>query len=262
MIHLGMKNKINIFDFDGTLTTETWPKFWTWIKKFGYDGTKRNDELEAALAEFRKQNQGSFIETFFWFFNDLLIKNNANITSEELLEGEKYISYNKGVKEYFRSSKEKNYIVSGGLVEFLKGLEIAKHFDGIYGTPSILDKDGNMAGVGKVMTDDKKILAIQDILKKNGRNKNDCENVSFVGDGASDIDAFRFIHNNGGKAVFVHQPIGNEDEWHEQLNMLYQELNKEGVIDFKCVADYRIGSELTGILQEKSKAMCKGINLL
>ena len=26
---------INIFDFDGTLTTETWPKFWVWAKKFG-----------------------------------------------------------------------------------------------------------------------------------------------------------------------------------------------------------------------------------
>lgn len=30
-----MKNNsktINIFDFDGTLTTETWPKFWVWVK--------------------------------------------------------------------------------------------------------------------------------------------------------------------------------------------------------------------------------------
>lgn len=31
---------INIFDFDGTLTTETWPKFWVWVKKFGYNGEK------------------------------------------------------------------------------------------------------------------------------------------------------------------------------------------------------------------------------
>lgn len=32
---------INIFDFDGTLTTETWPKFWVWVKKFGYSGEKK-----------------------------------------------------------------------------------------------------------------------------------------------------------------------------------------------------------------------------
>ncbi len=44
---------INIFDFDGTLTTETWPKFWVWVKKFGYSGEQRNDDLENALAEYR-----------------------------------------------------------------------------------------------------------------------------------------------------------------------------------------------------------------
>ena len=44
---------INIFDFDGTLTTETWPKFWVWVKKFGYSGEKRNDNLESALADYR-----------------------------------------------------------------------------------------------------------------------------------------------------------------------------------------------------------------
>lgn len=49
---------INIFDFDGTLTTEIWPKFWVWVKKFGYSGEKRNDET---------------------------------LTYEELMEGEEYI---------------------------------------------------------------------------------------------------------------------------------------------------------------------------
>lgn len=48
-------NPINIFDFDGTLTTETWPKFWVWVKKFGYDGTKRNACLEEALTEYRRK---------------------------------------------------------------------------------------------------------------------------------------------------------------------------------------------------------------
>ena len=41
---------INIFDFDGTLTTETWPKFWVWVEKFGYNGTQRNGELEIGRA--------------------------------------------------------------------------------------------------------------------------------------------------------------------------------------------------------------------
>ena len=64
------KNAINIFDFDGTLTTETWPKFWVWVKKFGFSGEARNDELETELAKYRQLVSGSELETFFSFFND------------------------------------------------------------------------------------------------------------------------------------------------------------------------------------------------
>ena len=41
---------INIFDFDGTLTTETWSKFWVSVKKFGYNGEIRNNDLEKHLC--------------------------------------------------------------------------------------------------------------------------------------------------------------------------------------------------------------------
>ncbi len=116
---------INIFDFDGTLTTETWPKFWVWVKKFGYNGEKRNDDLEKALAEYRKNHIGNSLETFFGFFHNLLVNNNETLTYEELMEGEKYIKYNPGLNDFFENCSAKNYIVSGGLTEFLKNLKIA-----------------------------------------------------------------------------------------------------------------------------------------
>lgn len=150
-----MSKHINIFDFDGTLTTETWPKFWVWVKKFGYNGKARNDELEVALALYRKNNKGSYLETFFTFFNDLLKTNKTFITYEELMEGEKYIVYNPGVTDYLEKSQEKNYIISGGLKEFLEYLKIAKYFDGIYGTPVIHDDKLNILGIGEVMSDEK-----------------------------------------------------------------------------------------------------------
>lgn len=65
---------INIFDFDGTLTTETWPKFWVWVKKFGYNGEKRNDDLERALTEYRKTHTGNSLETFLRFFMIYLLR--------------------------------------------------------------------------------------------------------------------------------------------------------------------------------------------
>lgn len=210
---------INIFDFDGTLTTETWPKFWVWVKKFGYSGEKRNDVLEEALAEYRKTHDGNSLETFFAFFNDLLVTNKESISPSELREGEAYVEYNPGIRTYFEKSIAKNYIVSGGLKEFLQNLEIAKYFKGIYGTPVQQNELGEIVGIGKAMTDDKK-----------------------------DVAAMRYVHNNGGKAIFVYQP-NQEDALYRENQKIYERLNADGMIDFCCVADYREGSELSNILQ-------------
>lgn len=243
---------INIFDFDGTLTTETWPKFWVWVKKFGYSGEKRNDNLEQALAEYRKEHLGNELETFFSFFNDLLINNNETISYEELMEGEQYIKYNLGVIDFIENAYAKNYIVSGGLREFLQNLKTARYFCGIYGTPMKYNDKGAISGIGEVMTDDKKILAICDILQKNNRYANDCRNVYYIGDGSTDLPAMRFVHNNGGKAIFVHQP-NQEDEFYKYNNQIYKILNSDGIVDFCCVADYSKGSILSNILQRQKE---------
>ena len=242
---------INIFDFDGTLTTETWPKFLVWVKKFGYTGEKRNNQLESAIEEYRKNKNGDELETFFGFFNDLLIKNNETIIFEELMEGEKYISYNEGVMEFIEKSLEKNYIVSGGIKEFLEGLKIAKYFYGIYGTPIKQNQKG-IYGIGDVMTNDKKILAICEILRENNKDENDCSNVYYIGDGWSDVDAMSFIHRNGGKSVFVYQE-DKKDVFHNYNMQIYNALKAKGIVDFCCVADYREGSELSNILKRQRK---------
>lgn len=172
------------------------------------------------------------------------------------MEGEKYIQYNPNAIEFIEESYAKNYIVSGGLREFLQNLKIAKYFDGIYGTPIQHDERGKISRIGKVMTDDKKILAIQDILKNNNRKENDCRNVYYIGDGYSDAMAMRFVHNYGGKAVFVHQP-NKDDKYYYHNNKIYQTLNKDGMVDFYCVADYRQGTELSNILQRKKEEISK-----
>lgn len=247
---------INIFDFDGTLTTETWPKFWVWIKKFGYCGEQRNDKLEKALAEYRKNNPGNDLENFFYFFNDLLVKNNKTLTYEELMEGEKFIQYNPGVIEFIRTSCEKNYIVSGGIKEFLQNLKIAKYFEDIYGTPVKHNEKGLISGIARVMTDDRKLLAIEEILKNNHRQENDCRNVNYIGDGYSDAMAMRFVHNHGGKAIFV-QPSNKQDKFYEHNNRIYQTLNADGMVDFCCIANYTEGSMLFNILQSKKEKLTK-----
>ena len=242
---------INVFDFDGTVTTETWPKFWVWVKKFGYLGERRNDALESALTMYRESHDGSPLETFFGFFNDLLVDRHESITLSELMEGEKYIEYNPGVESFLKNSVAKNYIVSGGLKEFLQNLKTAIYFDGIYGTPVRNNEIGEICGIGEVMTDEKKIDAIKDILKINGRDENDCRNVFYIGDGYSDGASMRFIHENGGKAVFVYQP-NNDDALREYTNHIRELLNAEGILDYSFVADYSAGSDLSNLLNRKT----------
>ncbi len=245
-----MKESINIFDFDGTLTTETWPKFWVWVKKFGYCGEERNDELETALAKYRENHEGNSLETFFGFFHDLLHDSQEVLTKEELMMGEKYIQYNPGMMDYLESSTSRDYIVFGGLTEFLENLTIADKFDAVYGSHVEVNEAGYISGIREIMTDDKKILAIQDILRKNGREIEDCHNVYFVGDGYSDAPAMRYVHNHGGKAIFVHQP-DEEDDLFKHNQKIYKMLEEERIVDFFCIADYRNGSELSNILKRE-----------
>lgn len=243
---------INIFDFDGTLTTETWPKFWVWVKKFGYSGEKRNDDLENAIAKYRETHSGDILETFFGFFNDLLVKNNETITYEDLLEGERYIKYHPGVIDFLEKSLVKNYIVSGGFKEFLENLKIANNFEKIYGSDLKHNENGLISGVEKIMTDEKKILAIKDILKINNRLENDCREVYYIGDGFSDAVAMSFVHNNGGKSILVYQS-DKKDKFNLQNREIYEKINEAEIVDYYCTADYRKGSKLFDFLQRNKE---------
>ena len=245
---------INIFDFDGTLTTETWPKFLAWTKKFGYNGTERNDQLEAALADYRATHTGDYLETYFGFFSDLLTDHGATLTYPEFMEGERFVTYNPGVTDFIQASQIKNYIVSGGLREFLQHLAIAPHFHGIYGTPVCHDESGLISGIGEVMTNVKKLRAIADILVKNGRQPDDCRDVFYVGDGYSDAPAMRFVHDRGGKAIFV-LPASQDDLYFETNQQIYRDLNADGIIDFCCLADYRPGTDLANLLNRQASVL-------
>lgn len=240
-------NPINIFDFDGTLTTETWPKFLVWIKKFGYNGEKRNEKLQKDINDYINSHDGERLENFYNFFNNLLVSNDDFITYEELMEGERLITYNPNLEDFLKISKEKNYIVSSGLLEFLNHLEIAKYFDRIYGTNVIKNEYGNIIGISNAMNDYKKLQSVKDILQVNDRKTDNCENVYYIGDGYSDAEAMTYVHNNGGKAIFVHQ-MTNDDYFYEYVNSIYEKLNQDGIVDYKCVADYKINKKLAKIL--------------
>lgn len=250
------KPKILIFDFDGTLTTDTWPKFWVWVKKFGYNGNFRNKELEKAISDYRKIHKDEDAwHTFFGFFNDLLVSSKESLSTQELLEGEKFIEYNPGAElflQYANSSPNiKTYILSSGLKEFLQGLVVSQYFDSIYGSSVIFDDNKRITGIdmNNIMSDKKKIQAIQNILAENDMIENDCSNVIYVGDGDSDGPSMKFVHENGGKCIFVYQTAQKENVT-DVIQKMYGHYDSEGTVDFIYEADYRPGSSLRNKFEE------------
>lgn len=231
--------QINIFDFDGTLTTDTWPKCVSWVELFGFQANKRNEELEAAIAEYKRTHDGDDYFGFFGFFDDILKSNNKALTMDEFMLGKKYIQYNPGLENFLRYSKADNYIISSGYTDFLQRLNIAQNLRGIYGTGVKKNAEGRITGTDKIMTGVNKVNAINDILAKHGLEDTECENVFYIGDGDTDVPAMKYIHERGGSAVFVYQP-GEDPSEHRLAN--------EEAIDYRCVADYTEGSTLWQIL--------------
>lgn len=231
--------QINIFDFDGTLTNDTWPKCVSWVELFGYQADRRNNQLEAAIADYKRTHEGDDYLGFFGFFDNILKTNNRALTLEEFTLGKKYIQFNPGLENFLRYSEADNYIISSGYIDFLQSLDIAQDIRGIYGTSTKKDAKGRITGSDKIMTDADKISAIKDILNRHGLNEDECENVYYIGDGDTDVPAMKYIHEHGGSAIFVHQP-GNDPTQHRLAN--------EQSIDYRCVADYTEGSALWQIL--------------
>ena len=58
----------------------------------------------------------------------------------------------------------------------------------------------------------------------------------YIGDGFTDYYAMKYINNNGGKTIFVHQNENDLDT--------YYEINKENIVDYCEIADYSEDSRL------------------
>lgn len=62
----------------------------------------------------------------------------------------------------------------------------------------------------------------------------------------------KFVHDHGGKAIFVTYPYIN-DATEEENQRIYKRLNQKGCVDFLCYADYRDNSKLQNLLNRKLK---------
>ena len=227
--------KILILDWDGTITSEIFPHYY-FIEDDGYAGGTAGKRFSDELAE-AKKDKAHEATAFVSLIQKILA--GRKLTPDEIREHQKTLKFNPGAEDFFDNTKTQQsecYIVTSGFMELLHNMPITENINKIYG--STFD--------GKIMSYKDKAEVIKEILKINGRQENDCQNVFYVGDGVTDAPAMRYVHENGGTAILVH-PKGATGEVRDRIE------KKGNIIDHYAEADYRIGSKLFNILTDRTK---------
>ena len=224
-----MENII-IYDFDGTLTPYSIPKFKK-LEEIGVSFSKDNERYKEALKESKETGEDLY-EIILKICVKELQKHNLEISDKNITYKISELEFNPGTIEFLKmlnKNKVKNYIVSSGLKVYLKSCKAGKCMKKIYGTTFkyIFKK---IIGMKHIMSDEAKVNAIKDIIK----NKKTI-NLIYIGDGETDYPAFKYINSVGGKNILVNVDTTDKE---------FLRLKNDNIIDAAFKADYSKGSDL------------------
>lgn len=241
-IKINMK-KVIIYDFDGTLTPYSLPKFEILKKSNMTDGTQF---LKLAQKRAEAENIDLYKAMYDTYF--AIIKNAGfKLTDENFSLGYDNVEYNSGVIEFLNmlhQNNVSNYLLSSGLKVFLEKVSISSYFKEIYATTFTYNQDYEATGVEFLMSDENKVVAIKEILKKNNIDNEDCSSIIYIGDGPTDYYAMKYVKEHGGTSILVYQVLDSKD---------MQSIKEKNVVDFYTKADFSQNSEL----QDYVKRLCK-----
>lgn len=243
--------KVNIvYDFDGTLTQVALPRYLV-LERCNYEMGTSNKKFLNSLNAIKEMKNCETMEAFYEEFFRILDVNNMKITEDDFNYGVDKIPYNRGLKNYFENINEfakenyielNHFILTSGVKGFVENCEYAKYFKDVLGCTFKIE-NGKITGIDYYLSTKEKINKLL-LLQDNEETK--AEKTIYVGDGLTDYYAMDFVHKNGGKTVFVHQNENDLD--------IYNEVNKENIVDYCEIADYENGTSLF-------KALCDAILL-
>lgn len=159
-----------------------------------------------------------------------------------------------GVSEFFENIKKENpdykishNIASVGIKPMLQSSILGKHMDNIFGY-TFLDSFTPGPQIDEVVTTTSSIEKIDAIVKISQGSKPEVfeyaiRNMIYFGDGQTDIPAFRFVRKRHGKAIGIF----------DNFRFSAYENAKADIgdeVDALVPADYRIGSDLWGVVNE------------
>ena len=213
---------IVFYDFDGTLTPYPIPQYEII--------TKCNIDCEMfynKVIEITQKMHLNIYEAYYDVFKNVLMENGFKFNKDVISLGAEDVTFSPGVREFMPALKImgiKQYIITSGYKDYVLKTGIANYVDGVIGTEF---KDDNLDGkLDKILTDEDKAFYIKEICRKENIPYN---RVIYIGDGLTDKDAFAFVHQNGGKAIFVGDKNGT-----------YETLNSYGIIDEALRRDFSL----------------------
>lgn len=226
---------IVIYDFDGTLTPYSMPKFEI-LEKCGMPDGAVNPKFMEMVKENAKIKNLDLYSSIYDVCFQLIKDAKLPLTDDNFCLGSENVTYNKGVEDFLLFLKEngvKNYVVSSGVKVFLERTNISGLLDGIYATSFIYDSHANATQVDYLMSDKNKVEAIKDIINSN--DLSNCQQVIYIGDGLTDYFAMEYVKSNGGVTVFVYKDKDSLD---------LKRLEEIGVVSFSTYADFSDDGEL------------------
>lgn len=232
------QEKIIIYDFDGTLTPYSMPKFEILEKSGLKDGANNPKFLELSQEKANISNIDLYQAMYEVYF-ELIHNAGFRLIDENFYLGFDKVEYNKGVGNFLTTltqSSINNYLLSSGVSVLLEKTKYASFFKKIYATKFQYNENGEAIGISYLMSDKNKVDAIKDVIKNHGFSKDDCSHIIYIGDGLTDFYAMDYVKKNGGTSIFVYLDGNNKS---------MEEMRKKDVVSFFAKADFSLNSELS-----------------
>lgn len=220
-----------IFDFDGTLTNSEIPSY-SFLKKCGFP--TKSKELLNVILKYAEDNNQNIYNAFFNMILVALKDNNISFDDSVICDGADKIKYNPGVSKFLKYFAEdaEYYIITSGYQNYIHHTTINKYFKNVYGSTVDYESDGSIK-IKEVITDDIKIKKIDMIAGNN------FDNVVYIGDGLTDIPAFKYVSDKGGVSILVN----NNDK-------VYEEIIKKNIKVYHFKQDFKEDSPVFNFIED------------
>jgi phosphoserine phosphatase len=245
------------YDFDGTLAPG-YMQDHAFIDELNIDSSEFWNEVKRTARE----QEGDEIHAYMRLMLKKAKEQNLGLSRESWMERRKKLPLYPGVNDWFLRIKTaceylhldaRQFIISSGNREMIKGSEIGENFERIYASSFSYDENNNADGISLAVNYTNKTQYLYRINKwtldewdDQSINKSQLEidrpvpfeRMIFFGDGATDVPAMRTVTSNGGYSIAIY----NENDL--RSCQAAKDLKRDGRAGYAAPANFVSGSKL------------------